>query len=193
MPCAAATERIGLILAGGRNSAAEWNWRAGVSLLDQAGRILNRAGLQRVIISGAANRSDSLDDLQPDQGPLGGIASVLRSFPELSRQTLVVLPTDMPAINPRALTRLAEIAEFHGQGALFDLGPLPLALVINSELVQAVDETLQDTGSMEALVARLGLPVLASLPDDGLDNVGSVKEVEEVRQRLDAIRAEAAS
>jgi molybdopterin-guanine dinucleotide biosynthesis protein A len=193
MPCAAATERVGVVLAGGSNSAAEWNWRAGISLLDQASRILSRAGFERVIVSGAAKRHESLDDLQPDQGPLGGIASVLRNCPKLIGQTLVVLPTDMPAINPRALTRLAEIAEFHGRGALFDLGPLPLALVINPALVAAVDETLSDTGSLEALVARLGLPVLASLPDDGLDNVGSVKELEEVRQRLDAIRAEAGS
>lgn len=191
MLCAAATERVGVVLAGGRDSAAEWRWRAGISLLDQAGRILDRAGLERVIVSGAPDRSDSLDDARPDQGPLGGIASVLEHHPELSGQTLVVVPTDMPALDPRALTRLAEIAELHGRGALFDLGPLPLALVITPALAQAVRETLSSSGSLEALVSRLGLPVLASLPGDGLDNVASLEQLEEIRQRLDADRAAA--
>lgn len=193
MPCAAATERIGIVLAGGRDSAAGWRWRVGTSLLDQATRILQRAGLNRVIVSGAPKAADSLDDLEPGRGPLGGLASVLQRCPELAGATLLIVPTDMPALNPRALTRLAEIAEYHGRGAMFDLGPLPLALVAHPVLVETVAETLDGPGSLEALVARLELPVLASLPDDGLDNVGSREELEEVRQRLDAARAAAAS
>ncbi|MFW5816006.1 MAG: molybdenum cofactor guanylyltransferase [Wenzhouxiangella sp.] len=191
MPCAAATERVGVVLAGGRDSTAQWRWRAGISLLDQAGRILERAGVERVIVSGALDHNDSLDDMQPDQGPLGGIASVLGQHPELIGQTLVVVPTDMPALNPRALTRLAEIAELHGRGALFDLGPLPLALVVTATLAQSVGEALSSSGSLGALVSRLGLPVLGSMPDDGLDNVTSLAQLEEIRQRLDADRAAA--
>lgn len=190
MPCATAAERVGVVLAGGRDSMAEWNWQPGISLLDQARRILQRAGFERIIVSGAARRSGGLDDLQPGRGPLGGLATVLRQNPDLAGQTLVIVPTDMPALNPRALTRLAEIAELQGSGAVFDLGPLPLA-VVNKQpaLAQIVLETLDETGSVQTLVARLALPVLASLPDDGLDNVGSLEELEEVRQRLDATLA----
>lgn len=189
MPCATAAERVGVVLAGGRDSMADWNWRPGVSLLDQACRTLQRAGFERIIVSGAAQHSGSLDDLHPGQGPLGGLATVLRRHPDLVGQTLVIVPTDMPALNPRALTRLAEIAELQGSGAVFDLGPLPLAVVNKPALAQIVLETLNETGSVQALVARMGLPVLASLPDDGLDNVGSLEELKEVRQRLDATRS----
>lgn len=193
MPCALATERVGIVLAGGRDSAAGWTWRAGTSLLDQAIRILQRAGIERIVISGAADRTDSLDDVQPGRGPLGGLASVLERSPDLAGQTLLIVPTDMPALNPRAVTRLAEIAEYHGRGAILDLGPLPLALVNQPALAEAVAEALASGGSMAAMVARLGLPMLASLPDDGLDNVGSLEQLEEVRQRLDAGRAVATS
>ncbi|MFP4208070.1 MAG: molybdenum cofactor guanylyltransferase [Wenzhouxiangella sp.] len=183
------TERSGIILAGGHRSAAAWPWRPGVSLLDQAERILRRAGIEHVLISGAAGNGASVADLAPGQGPLGGLASVLHQRPALTGQTLIVVPADMPALNPRGLIRLAEIAEYHGRGALFDLGPLPLALRHDHDLPEAIDDVLQAAGSLTSLAARLELPVLASLPDDGLDNLTSLEDLEALRQRLDCQRA----
>jgi molybdopterin-guanine dinucleotide biosynthesis protein A len=194
MPFGPATERTGIILAGGPSPAADWQWRPGISLLRQAERILARAGVERVIVSGTESvESGGVLDLQPGCGPLGGLASVLQQRDDICGHCLLVIPADMPALNPRALTRLAEIAEFHGRGARFDLGPLPLALMHTRQLPEHIDATLQDGGSIEGLAERLGLPILASLPDDGLDNPASPEELDEIRQRLDDARAESMS
>jgi molybdopterin-guanine dinucleotide biosynthesis protein A len=162
-------------------------------MLAQAKRILERAGVSGVVVSGAPNHSRAVADCSPDLGPLGGLASVLQQQPNLAGHCLIVLPIDMPAINPRALTRLAEIAEFHGRGARFDLGPLPLALMNSPDLPGAINDALQAGGALDTLANTLGLPVLASLPDDGLDNPASLNELDQIRQRVDSERAAASS
>jgi len=162
-------------------------------MLGQAERILQRAGFERIIVSGREGRENAVVDLRPDCGPLEGLISVLRQRNDLDDHCLMIIPADMPAINPRALTRLAEIAEYHGHGARFDLGPLPLALMHTRQLPSIIDATLQNGGAIEALAARLDLPVVASLPDDGLDNPATPEELDDIRQRLDDARAESAS
>ena len=194
MPFGPATERTGIILAGGPSPAADWQWRPGISMLGQAERILARAGVERVIVSGTESIDPSgIPDLQPGCGPLGGLASVLQKREDIVGHCLLIIPADMPAINPRALTRLAEIAEYHGRGARFDLGPLPLALMYTRQLPEHVDAALRDSGSIEGLALRLEVPILASLPDDGLDNPASPEELDDIRQRLDDARAELTS
>jgi len=193
MPFEPSSKRTGIILAGGNHPSATWHWRPGIPMLAQAKRILERAGMMKIVVSGAPNQSQSVPDRSPDQGPLGGLISVLQQQPELADHCLIVLPFDMPAVNPRALTRLADIAEFHGRGALFDLGPLPLALMNSSTLLDTIHRALQSGGALDTLARSLELPVLASLPDDGLDNPGSLVELEQIRQRVDAERAAADS
>jgi len=193
MPFEPATERTGIILAGGQKKSASWQWRPGVSMLGQAERILERAGFERIIVSGTESHENAVSDLRPGCGPLEGLISVLRQRKGLEDHCLMIIPADMPAINPRALTRLAEIAEYHGQGARFDLGPLPLALMHTRQLISIIDETLQNGGAIEALAARLELPVVASLPDDGLDNPATSQELDDIRQRVDDARAQSLS
>ncbi|MFW6340326.1 MAG: hypothetical protein ACOC0Q_05600, partial [Wenzhouxiangella sp.] len=64
-----------------------------------------------------------------------------------------------------------------------------LALRHDHDLPEAIDDVLQAAGSLTSLAARLELPVLASLPDDGLDNLTSLEDLEALRQRLDCQRA----
>jgi len=180
------TERIGIILAGG--GEADWPWRPGLSLLDQAERIVQRAGVDTSLICGAHDRPNAVADRGDGIGPLAALHQAL-DHPSLSLDaTLIIIPVDMPALNPRALTRLAEIAEYDGRGALFDLGPLPLALVLTAKLRATLDEVAAGQGSLNALARRLELPIMASLPDDGLDNVGSQQELVALRQRVAGAR-----
>ena len=181
------TERIGIILAGG--GEADWPWRPGLSLLDQAERIVQRAGVDTSLICGAHDRPNAVADRRADMGPMAALHQML-DHPGVNQEaTLIIIPVDMPALNPRALTRLAEIAEYDGRGALFDLGPLPLALVLSTNLRSAMDDMVASNGSLGGLVRRLELPVMASLPDDGLDNVGSQQELAALRQRVEAARS----
>ena len=184
MPCAAANKRAGIVLAGGRNRAF-WPWKPGTTLLDQAERILQRSGVERILVSGPQARADAIPDAIGQGGPLAGLQSVLDHLELEEGTTLIVIPADMPLLSPHALARLADIAECDGRGALFDLGPLPLALILTPSLPAAVSGTLSGKGSLTALVARLKLPVIASLPGDGLDNIGSRKELNALRQRMD--------
>ena len=193
MPFEPATERTGIILAGGNHPSSVWHWRPGISMLAQARRILERAGVTGVVVSGAPNEAQAVADRPSERGPLGGLASVIEQQPKLAGHCLVVLPIDMPAINPRALTRLAEIAEFHGRGARFDLGPLPLALINAPALLESINDVLRNDGALDTLANQLNLPVLASLPDDGLDNARSLDELDQIRLRVDAERTAAAT
>lgn len=184
MPCAAATERVGLVLAGGR-AGANWPWRHGMSLREQAERILQRAGVGTVLISGIEDCANAIPDRVEGLGPLGGLRTALDHPGLAAGATLIITAFDMPALSPRALARLADIAEFDGRGALFDLGPLPMALRTGPELQAAVDATLSTEASLAALAAGLQLPVVASLPDDGLDHAASLEELNELRRRLE--------
>src|SRR5699024_8749210 len=92
----------GLVLAGGKSSRmgrdkAGLIWADGQRFLDRAIDLLEQAGCARVIVSGERPGYDCVPDRWPDQGPLGGIASVLAAGLELNGPLLIV-PVDMPQL-----------------------------------------------------------------------------------------------
>ncbi len=197
MPLEPATERTGVILAGGNHPSLGWQWRPGVPMLAQAQRILKRAGVGQIVVSGSdysgqlSQPGQPIADRPAGRGPLGGLASVVRQQSHLAGHCLIVVPIDMPAMNAHALKRLAEIAELHGRGARFDLGPLPLALINAPDLIDSIEDALHCGGALHRLGETLELPVLASMPDDGLDNPATMEELDQIRQRVDTEKAAA--
>lgn len=157
MPCATRPDRLAVILVGGTPAPD-------AATLAQTRARVERAGFRLLPIDCGKN---------PGLGPLGGILAAVTACPDRDGCCLLVVPADMPLLNPRALQRLADIAEADGRGALFDLGPLPLALMLNAGLRQVLHQATEGMAcrSLTGLAERLGLPIAASLPDDGLDNL----------------------
>lgn len=166
MPCAMPSERAGIVLAGRPEGLDD-------RLIDAALARLAAAGIVDCVVAGNRLNYDHVPDPSPGGGPLAALRAVLETRPDWFGKTVAILPVDMPSLNPRALMRLVEIGQLDGRGAQFDLGPLPLVVCITAELKQGLDELLAANGdrSLIALTRRLGLPTIASLPDDGLDNL----------------------
>lgn len=165
MPCAMPSERAGIVLAGRPEGLDD-------SLIDATLSRLVAAGIQDRVVAGKQPEYEHVPDPSPGGGPLAAIQAVLQARPQWLGRTLVIVPVDMPSLNVRALQRLTEIGELDGRGAQFDLGPLPLVLCFTTALKEHLDDLLTTGGdrSLVALTRRLGLPTVASMPDDGLDN-----------------------
>ena len=98
----------GVVLAGGRSSRmgrdkAHLAW-GGQTLLAHACATLQAAGAANVIVSGHYPECACIPDTRPGLGPLGGLASVMEAVPD---SVLLVVPVDMPLLNPALLQLLA--------------------------------------------------------------------------------------
>lgn len=166
MPCAIRPERLAVVLCGGSPAPDP-------DMARQTQEAVKRAGFRALPLGADDGTPAEPGSESADLGPLSGILAAVESCDGRSGSCLLAMPADMPNINPRALQRLADIAEAHGGGALFDLGPLPMALILSPGLRQTLVEGLQQPAlrSLRGLAERLQLPVVASLPDDQLDNL----------------------
>lgn len=102
MPC------IGLVLAGGRSSRmgqdkAMLDWQ-GRPLLEQQMATLHAAGVDQVLVSGERPTYAGIVDTRADAGPAAALASVVASIN--GEATLLVIPVDMPRLQPGLLRRL---------------------------------------------------------------------------------------
>jgi FdhD protein len=141
---AAAAERApttsGAVLAGGRSRRMGTDKRrltvSGRPLLTRAVDALREAVGDVVVVAAAGDGTPLatlvpgvpiVSDLEPDQGPLGGLVTALS---EADADVVVVVPGDHPALSPAVLRTLATtlIADPHLQAALLatDRGPQPL-------------------------------------------------------------------
>jgi molybdopterin-guanine dinucleotide biosynthesis protein A len=99
---------LGVLLAGGRSSRmgrdkALLDWH-GQPLIERQLAALRASGVDEVRVSGARPAHGGIADIQPQLGPLGGLASVaatLEGAPEL-----LVIPVDMPRLSGGLLRRL---------------------------------------------------------------------------------------
>ena len=106
---------IGVLLAGGRSSRMgrdKARLRAdGETLLRRALSLLERAGAERLLISGREEAGyEGVVDRLPLSGPPGGLYSVLehlRREGRLDGSPLLVIPVDMPALQAPTLANLA--------------------------------------------------------------------------------------
>ncbi len=158
----------GIVLAGGLSSRmgrdkALLRWR-GQTLLAHMCGLLGDAGAQPVRVSGSYEAFESVPDVVPRCGPLGGLYSVLQT---LDDGPAWVVPVDMPLLDRTLLWQLrdagpARCVSYAGQ-------PLPMRLNIDTgcrTLLRSMVMDVDGPRSLHALQRRLGGRELA-LPDDG--------------------------
>jgi len=159
---------IGLVLAGGASSRMGTDKAllelSGRTLLDRAVAVLEAAGAERVIVSGDRPGYDSVADIRPGLGPLGGLESVLAARGELLRgRLLLALPVDVPALDARAVNTLLHTA-YDAPGAVFSNHPLPLAAWITPDFERALAAILEGPGAASAFRLGRGLKVREIAP-----------------------------
>lgn len=152
---------IGVVLAGGGSTRmgrdkALLRWR-GQLLLDHQIQTLRAAGVDEVRVSGERAGHVSIADREPQAGPLGGIASVASSI--AGDADLLVIPVDMPRLQPALLRRLREAAD----AACVRLAGhvLPMRLRLDAGAREALSGLMSApdprTRSLRALQARVGV------------------------------------
>ena len=190
MPCIAPPDPAGVVLAGGRSrrmgtDKAGLEWRPGQSLLARAIELAEAAGCDRVIVSGERPGHDCVPDRRPGCGPLAGLEAVLAARgAQLNDRLLLVLPLDMPLLQPATLKTLLDAARVGAAGAVFANGPLPMALRVETGLADTVRALLDGDGrhSLRELVRTLDLAVLAAVPGVQMDNINCPGELDRLRR-----------
>jgi molybdenum cofactor guanylyltransferase len=79
------------------------------TLLQRALTLLNNSAYDHILISGAIDGHQSIPDLIPECGPLGGIYSSLtyiRDKYSLDNSPVLIIPVDMPMLNAQALEKV---------------------------------------------------------------------------------------
>ncbi len=101
---------IGAILAGGKSrrmgSEKALLPVAGGTLLEWMQRTLKRAGIAHTLVCGPGPQS--LPDVIADLGPLGALHTLAEAYPD---RLALIVPVDMPLLEPRALTELVAQGE----------------------------------------------------------------------------------
>jgi molybdenum cofactor guanylyltransferase len=123
------TRLLAVVLAGGQSSRMgkdKSHLRLdGQTLLDRAVALLKKAGIEAICISGTHNRYPCVPDIIPQQGPLGGIWSVMNAHPET--ETFLIMPVDMPRLSVQIITTLLSQPN-NSDLICYEKHPLPLLL-----------------------------------------------------------------
>ncbi|HYG08005.1 MAG TPA: molybdenum cofactor guanylyltransferase [Stenotrophomonas sp.] len=155
---------IGVILAGGQSTRmgrdkAMLDWQ-GKPLLTHMRGLLLRAGVQRVVVSGAYPAFAGIPDLQHQRGPLGGLHGVAGHLPD---GDLLVVAVDMPLLRPALLTTL--LRDRAQRCSVFAGQRLPMRLRLDDATRRCLDELLAGPAarcSLQILQAALGVRTLAA-------------------------------
>ncbi|WP_230473426.1 molybdenum cofactor guanylyltransferase [Dyella choica] len=118
MPTGTSIERlplIGVVLAGGLSTRmgrdkALLHWQ-GRPLLEHQMAVLHAAGVCEVKVSGDRPDYHGVVDPVPQAGPIGGIAGIAAACDDAE---LLIVPVDMPRLQPALLQRLREAASAVG-------------------------------------------------------------------------------
>jgi molybdopterin-guanine dinucleotide biosynthesis protein A len=142
----------GVVLAGGQSSRMGYDKAHLVinnkTLLQHASDLLIKAGAANVLISrNTTEHSDYIQDIYPNNGPLGGIYSTLL----VTNNDVLITAVDMPLLMSEQLTHLVKNAQLpsltdHGENSAWYLNDEPLPLFIkNTEHVRATLKGLLTT------------------------------------------------
>jgi molybdopterin-guanine dinucleotide biosynthesis protein A len=148
----AATNPIGIILAGGKSSRMGSDKAAlrinGESLLKRMSRILLAAGCTQIILSGHC-REDWEDrfipDLLPNLGPVGGIISVMfwaKNYAP-ANTSIVFVPVDAPLLSAELIASLHRYSD-SSNGCYISDSPLPLVLKTTEDVFSQSDFAFND-------------------------------------------------
>ena len=122
---------LGVVLAGGLSSRmgqdkAQLN-RNKQSMLDFSKQLLCDAGISNIVVSG--DNYDVPDKIK-QSGPVGGILSVLSSYPQA--KSLLIIPVDLPFMTPSALAELRLKGDLNQKATYFQGHSIPLYLPNNA-------------------------------------------------------------
>lgn len=183
-----------VVLAGGRSSRMGRDKAlleaAGKTLLERALDLLQRSGADRILISGKVEGYDCIPDLMPFNGPPGGLYSTLHQIREefgLDGSPLLLIPVDMPRLNPdvlaRAVVSLGEARALHYENEVF-----PCVFRVTEALYAHLREIFAEGSgpepggrrSMKGLLAWAGAKAIpkAGIPEEVFMNVNDPKEWE---------------
>jgi len=173
-----------LLLAGGKSSRMGQDKRfllfQGQTLVERSLSLLKNIGSDQVLISGDLAGYESIPDLLPECGPLGGLHAVVHHIELQSgldkegRDYLLVIPVDMPYLDEQCLkTLLAGIGE---TDACYYTGEVfPCVFRLSSRLRSYLDSLFSQSRelggnrSMKALLQHFSSESLA--PDGFSDKV----------------------
>jgi molybdopterin-guanine dinucleotide biosynthesis protein A len=147
---------LGVVLAGGLSSRMgkdkslltrqKNSANLDVNMLDYSKQLLVDAGIANVVVSGD---NQQIPDRIAQMGPVGGIYSVLASYP-IHRQpkSLLILPVDLPLMTAQALTSLKLKGELGGKATIFQdsknkVHHIPMYLPNNAFLTLFLTQTFR--------------------------------------------------
>lgn len=155
MPC------IGVVLAGGLSSRMgrdkallPWN---GYPLIEHQIAVLLAAGVREVKVSGDRPGYHGVTDPVPQAGPVGGIAGVAATCED---SQLLIVPVDMPKLQPSLLQRLLNAPSVAGCVRFTD-HVLPMRLRLDAHCRDTLHALLatndERARSVRALQERVGV------------------------------------
>jgi molybdenum cofactor guanylyltransferase len=162
--------RIGVVLAGGQSSRmgrdkALLPWQ-GRPLIEHQIAVLKAAGVDAVRISGQRPDYEGIADPVAHAGPLGGVAGIAAACDDAE---LLIIPVDMPRLQPDLLQRL--LAGPTSSGSTHFAGHvLPMRLRLDKTCRAALAELMAAENdrarSLHALQERVGVNTLALNADE---------------------------
>ncbi len=124
-------ECLGVVLAGGLSSRMGQDkaklLRNSTNMLNFSKQLLLDSGISNIVVSG--DEYDIPDKVKKN-GPVGGIYSVLSSFPQA--KSLLILPVDLPFMTKKSLTDLRIKGELSQKATYFEGHNIPLYLPNNA-------------------------------------------------------------
>lgn len=164
LPC------IGVVLAGGRSSRmgrdkAMLPWQ-GHPLIEHLIAVLQASGVREVKVSGDRPAYHGVTDSVPQAGPIGGIAGIADSCED---GELLIVPVDMPRLQPALLQRLLTTAGTAGCVRFTD-HMLPTRLRLDTHCRDTLHALLAASDrrarSVRALQERVGVHEIALSEDE---------------------------
>ncbi|MDX1705900.1 molybdenum cofactor guanylyltransferase [Pseudidiomarina sp.] len=160
------TEFTGVILAGGQSRRMGRDKAllplAGRTLLEHMQLLLRQAGVADILIS--RNQPGFITDSYPGKGPLAGLAAVL---PHCTTPQMLVVPVDMPLLQPGLLRHLLTTASAGESTGAWYFGESPLPCVLPNipqlaDYLTAQLESGQGDFSVRGLLRYLNANALAA-------------------------------
>ncbi len=154
-----------LILAGGRSSRmgtdkASLPYR-GATLIMHMRDLAACAGAAQVLVSGPTG---DLADTVPGAGPVSGLCALARqAVSRTSPERWLIIPVDMPRLEPRLLRRLVWA---ESRAAYFSGQPLPLALALDETTRAALARAEARLKAGESIAVHQVLGLLDAKPLD---------------------------
>ncbi|MEW6994052.1 molybdenum cofactor guanylyltransferase [Colwelliaceae bacterium MEBiC 14330] len=201
---------LGVVLAGGLSSRMgkdkslltrkKNSANLDVNMLDFSKQLLVDAGIANVVVSGD---NQQIPDRIAQAGPVGGIYSVLASYPKhLQPKSLLILPVDLPLMTANAIKSLKLKGELSQQATMFKdsqnkVHHIPLYLPNNAFLTLFLTQTFQgdmlatpdksngkNGPSVKGMLKQIPHQVIASPNNHLLFNTNTPQEWQQASQQF---------